>query len=255
MLRGAVERGHSIGRATKLNSAELEEIGTDFEGLVTARQEPPAAPAASSFDRSSMLDAVTRFDNIALGAALGRAAALLRPSEFVLNVALPLVAEVTERCRDGSDGQAERHLASAVVRNVLGSLLHRHEGGTGARLLFASLDGHHDEVPVLAAAVLAASGGLDSVYLGVDVSADDVVRAASRAVVDVVVVGVGDRTPREPAVRNVSAIARGLSPDIEVWAEGPAAGSIAGRIGARVRAIEAFSDLSAHLIRVGARLA
>jgi hypothetical protein len=254
LLRRAVERGQPIGRAAKLNDVELEELCASLGPIEQPAHEPETPPAANGFERAAMLDAVSRFDQTALGTALGRAAALMRPSQFVSDVALPLLADVTERCRAEGKSSAERHLASSTVRNILGLLLHRHAGGPGARLLFASLAENPGELGALAAAVLASSGGLDAVYLGAGVSAADIVDAATCAEADVVVVGTSERLTPELASRQVTAIVRGLSVDVEVWVEGAGAGSIAGRIGTRVEAVETPGDLLSNLTRVGARL-
>jgi MerR family transcriptional regulator, light-induced transcriptional regulator len=255
LLRRAVERGHTIGRASKLQNVELEALCASLEPIAATAVQPAPPGAIPGDDRAAMLDAAVRFDQAALVTALGRAAALLKPSQFVSEVALPFLNDVNERTRLERKDKSAGRLAASVVRNILGMLLHQHAGGGGARVLFASLEGVTDELGALIAALLAASGGLDAVYLGTGVPAGDVVTAATLAEADVVVVNVGEPTSPDVAIRELTTLVRGLSPDIEIWVKGGDAHAIAARIGARVEAVETLSDLTSQLIRIGARIA
>lgn len=248
LLRDALERGHAIGRATRLTNIELEEIN------VPGAHEKAATSAGSDFNRDAMAEALSRFDQPALRMLLGRAAVLLSPAQFVSDVALPLLNEVGARVRHEGAGAADAHLAESAIRFVLGSMLHQYAGGGGARVLFASLDDGRHEFGILGAAVVAAGGGLDVVYLGAGIAADDLVSAARRSEADVLVVGVNDTVIRDRAVRELSSVVRGLSPDVEIWVHGAAGESIASQVGARVQNLETFGELAAHLTRVGARL-
>ncbi len=251
LLRNALERGHAIGRATRLTNIELEEMSARVE---PGAHEKAASSAGSDFNRDAMAEALSRFDQPALRMVLGRAAVLLSPAQFVSDVALPLLNEVSARVGHEGAGGADAHLAASAVRFVLGSMLHHYAGGGGARVLFASLDDGRHEFGILGAAVVAAGGGLDVVYLGAGIAADDLVSAARRSEADVLVVGVNDTAIRDRAVRELSSVVRGLSPDVEIWVHGAASGSIAAQVGARVQNLETFGELAAHLTRVGARL-
>ena len=86
---------------------------------------------------------------------------------------------------------AQEHLLSGAVRNLLGAMVRLYsKEDVPRRLLFATPSGERHEFGILAAAMLAAAGGLGVVYIGADVPARLIVDSAARSGVDVVVLGV-----------------------------------------------------------------
>ena len=76
----------------------------------------------------------------------------------------------------------------AAVRNLLGSVLRLQAPATVPGRIVVATNGP-DEIDVLGAAVLAASGGLDVVYLGAGSTADDLLAATISSDADVVALG------------------------------------------------------------------
>ena len=251
LLKEAVGAGHAIGRAAGLTNAQLE-------ALVATHAHPSEPPrhteATAEFDLTMLSRALMRFDVATIEAFIGRAAALLPAPELLRQVVVPALKETGDAWCDKRTTVAHEHLLSTVVRNVLGSLLrlHPHAQAPG-RLLFATPSGERHELGTLGAATLAASGGLDAVFLGAELPAADVIAAASAADADVVVLGVTAAAAADDIRQEVIAIAHGLQADTELWLGGPSAGRIAPDLGARVLVVDSYEALQSQLTRVGAR--
>jgi len=252
LLKETVDAGHAIGRVAGLSTADLEALVATH--AKNAPRAPRPADVAADVDLATLSNALKRFDAAAIEATIGRAAAMLTPPELLRQVVVPALKEVGDAWHDKRATVAHEHLLSTVVRNVLGSLLrlHRHAEAP-VRLLFATPSGEPHELGTLAAAMLAASGGLDAVFLGAEVPVADMIAAAAAAEADVVVLGVTAAEAPDAIGRDVTAIAHGLQPDTELWFGGPWAGRIAHGLGARVLVVESYDLLQEHLARIGAR--
>ena len=248
LLREAVARGHSIGRIARLDEAQLTRLGT-LDGSLAASAERRAVHEPDSsyaFDLAPLMDAATRFDASALDAALGRAAVMLTPLDLLREVVAPLLDQAVGTHDESRTKLAPgpAHLVRSAVRNLLGSLLRVQTRATvPGRLLFATAAGERDELDALGAAVLAASGGLDVIYLGAEVTADDLLAATASSEADVVALGArgGDE---------IAAIARTLSRDVELWLVGRGADRVSESIGPRALAIGDYNALNGHLNRL-----
>jgi DNA-binding transcriptional MerR regulator/methylmalonyl-CoA mutase cobalamin-binding subunit len=248
LLQQAVARGHAIGRAVALSNADLRRI---------VESERPTAPAPRSappaIDTAHLVAALERMDGAAAEAELGRLAALLPPIELIRDIVMPVLAAIGEKWHDSPAGIAQEHLASGIVRNVLGSLMRSYGRRTApARMVFATPSGERHEFGALGAAALAASGGLAVIYLGPDLPADAIVEGATSVEADVVVCGIlagADAATRAEA----AALARMLPRDVELWFGGSGAKDAAAAAGARVVALDGFDALEQHLTRLGGR--
>jgi DNA-binding transcriptional MerR regulator/methylmalonyl-CoA mutase cobalamin-binding subunit len=248
LLQQAVARGHAIGRAVALSNADLRRIVESERPTAAA---PPSAPRA--IDTRRLVADLERMDGAAVEAHLGRLAALLPPLELVRDVIMPVLAAVGEKWHDSAAGIAQEHLASGIVRNVLGAMVRSYARRTApARIVFATPSGERHEFGALGAAALAASGGLAVIYLGPDLPADAIVESATSAEADVVVCGILAGTDAGTRAE-AAALARRLPRDIELWFGGSGAKDAAAAAGARVLALDGFDALEQHLTRLGGR--
>jgi DNA-binding transcriptional MerR regulator len=234
LLRDAVARGHAIGRIARLDDRQLTRLGKTDGQLSSA---PPDARSivGQAYDVEPLLALAARFDAAGLDAGLGRAAAVLDPRDLLRDVIGPL--------RDGG------HLTRAAARNLLGAMLRLRAPSTlPGRLLFAATAGESVEIDLLCAALVAARGGLDVIYLGSGVTLEDLLEAATRSEADVVLVGVDDKG--EFAADAAAALSR----DVELWLVGPGAPRTIESIGSRALDVAQSTLLDAQLARLGARL-
>ena len=251
-LRDAVAAGHAIGRVASMSD---EQLSTMTLAAPEAAETPAGrVSSAAAVDTTTIIDALERFDGAAVETELARAAALLRPSELLRDVLVPVLTEAGERWHNGRGRIAHEHMLSASVRNVLGSLLRVHQkAGVPDTFLFATPAGERHEFGTLGAAMMAASGGLGVIYLGPDLPADDIVAVTKVAPIEVVVLGVSDVADTERVETEVDRIGRQLGADVELWLGGRAAERLAERLGGRAVALPSYEQLEQHLVRFGAR--
>jgi DNA-binding transcriptional MerR regulator/methylmalonyl-CoA mutase cobalamin-binding subunit len=248
LLRSLVGRGHPIGRLAALAEKDLLRLQTE-----SGPTEAGEAAKGAGIDR--LLGALERFDAAGAERELRRLAVLLPPWLLVRQVALPLLRHVGEQWSGGRLSIAQEHLVSAMLRSLLGSMLGVHASGEPRiTLLFATSSGERHEFGILAAAMLAAGGGLGVVYLGPDLPADEIAAAARRTSARVVVLGVVGAGGAAEASRAVGRLARELPPGVELWVGGPRQAEVeaaAARAGASF--VADFDALEERLVRLGAR--
>lgn len=249
LLREVVEKGHAIGQVASLADEQLEEL---------AMAEPAAIdelPARSNLDLGSLYAAITRYDAAAVDRDLARYAALLSPRDLIHHIVQPMLQWIGHQWEVGNLSIAQEHVASTSLRNLLGTLARIYAPTRAVRsILFATPTGERHEFGILSAAMLAAGGGLGTVYLGVDVPAEEIVRAAKATSVDAVVLGVVVPTDEAMTIDSVRRVREGLPDGVELYAGGcppRECGDALEAAGARY--LESFGDLERELQRLGAR--
>jgi DNA-binding transcriptional MerR regulator/methylmalonyl-CoA mutase cobalamin-binding subunit len=213
-LRAATEAGHRIGDLAALDDEALERL------VARAATAAPAAPAAPGLE--PLLAALDRLDASGLERELAVQFAALGPGAFARLVAAPLLREVGDRWEDGRSSIASEHLATALVRSLLGAALRAPARRDGApRLLFATPGDERHELGLLVAAIAALGAGADVTYLGPDLPAEEVAEAARRigaaaVALSAVALAAG------PVRHYLDELRRRLPGSVSVWVGGPA---------------------------------
>ncbi len=212
-LNQLVERGHAIGGIAALTDEELDAL---LAKPATTDERRPAAPTGLL---QPVMAAIDTFDAAKAGDELTRLAAVLAPKDFVYQVVLPLMQEVGTRWHDGRINVAQEHLVSQMLRTLLGSLMRLFRPSTPARrMVVATPAGETHEFGVLAASMLAAISGIDVVYLGADLPADETGRAARLVSAPVVLYGITVVTGC--TLDEVKAVARAMPEKATLWLGG-----------------------------------
>ena len=182
LLRQATLTGRSIGQVAGLKTAALRALMAEdvaalpvapavFEGQTNGTS--PTACLADALEAAEQLDAQ------GLQRTLNRAAAGFSRPVLIDQVVVPLMHKIGDRWRDGSLRVAHEHLASAVVRTLLGGMeMGSQTSGSASRLIVATPSGQLHEIGALIVAVTAASEGWQVTYLGPNLPADEIVGAA-----------------------------------------------------------------------------
>ncbi|BDG10490.1 HTH-type transcriptional repressor CarH [Anaeromyxobacter paludicola] len=215
LLRMLVERGHSIGRLSRLDERALSDLATSSGAAAVA----PPAPERPGSGWRTVADAVERFDAAAADRELRRVAAIYRPRELVHEVMLPLMRWVGDAWYAGRLTVAQEHLTSALLHGVAGTLVGAARE-TPVRLLFATPPGERHELGLLAAAALAAAGGLAPVYLGAELPAAEVAAAAARSGARAAVVAATGVADPALAIAEIGELRRLLPGGVEVLTGG-----------------------------------
>lgn len=232
LLASLVAGGHSIGAIAGKSDAALRR-------LVPARVADVPAAAATKIDLDALCRAMQHYDLEAIDAQLNRYAMLLPPAELIFGVVLPLLREAGVRWEKGTMSPSHEHLASGIVRGVLGGLLRSLPRTAGApRMIFTTPSGERHELGLLCAAVLAAAAGYAPAYLGPDLPAADIAQAARKAEASVLVLA---GTARGVDYRELRALGR-LPDRIAVWVGGKRADDLRGAVGRRARVVGTIAD-------------
>jgi methylmalonyl-CoA mutase cobalamin-binding subunit len=251
LLRGAVDRGHSIGRLAPLGNDALRDLVAPIEdGTGTGAE----VPRPTSIDTTALDVALRSFDAGGVDREIVRFAAVLRPLDLLEEVLMPLLVKVGDDWHRGRVTVAHEHLVSAAIRNTLGAFLRLPaRPDPPARLVFATLSGDRHEIGTLGAAMFAAASGLGVTYLGPDLPARDIVRSVTPAGARVLVLGLTPGSAEKAAERQLRVIVRDLPRDVELWIGGPGAARYASIVSAQGFVFHDYASYQQELVRVGGR--
>ncbi len=234
LLKAAVDAGHRIGEVVGLEDEEL------------ARRAHPKASAADDPIRHA-LAAIARFDAAEAQRLLALQLSALGPTHFATQVAAPLVREVGERWADGTLSIAGEHLASGVLRAMLGSALQPGAAALiGPRIVFATPAGERHELGLQMAALTAMGAGAAPIYLGADLPDAELLLAVERTKAAALALSL---VSCDGAARSLAALRAKLPSEVQLWIGGARAASLP-PIGG-VECIPSLEALEARVVRLG----
>jgi DNA-binding transcriptional MerR regulator/methylmalonyl-CoA mutase cobalamin-binding subunit len=172
-LRRLTEQGHAIGRIALLPLPELLRLEDEAPADALEAASADAAEAATA-----ALEATRHLDDLELQAVLERAAITLGVPVFLDEVVTPLLKRIGEGWSQHSVSVAQEHMASVIIRRVLGWLMRVYEVRNGApRVVVVTPPHYAHELGALMAAASAAAQGWSVTYLGPDLPVADLVSA------------------------------------------------------------------------------
>lgn len=211
LLARVVAAGHGIGEVARLSDAELR--------ARIPKAEPGTRPALDP-----ALEAIQRLDAPEAERLISLQLSALGPVRFAREFALPLLEEIGRGWTESRLCVASEHLASAILRSLLGTSL-RANGAGGPSVVFAAPSGEHHELGVLIAAVTAQAAGARAVYLGPDLPLDELVDAVATIGAKALVLGL-TVTPAGRAAELLRELRERLPAEVELWAGGATAASL-----------------------------
>lgn len=185
LLKQAVDAGRAIGSIADLSTSELNEIIAEDREARAARDRADRI-AAASVDLSVARDAVRRMDASTLDRELRRLTMKLGAERFLDDALSPLLASIGQEWRDGKLRPAQEHVATAVIRQILGWLLERSRVESGRRAVIGMLSGENHDLGGLLAATSAALAEWEVLFLGEDLPPAEIAAAAEAMPADVV---------------------------------------------------------------------
>jgi DNA-binding transcriptional MerR regulator len=230
LVKAAVDAGHRVGQVANLDLAELRE-----------RAAPPSAsvPSAGRFDE--IFSALGRLDSVETQRLLSLQLSALGPVRFAREFACPLVREIGERWASGRLGVPAEHLATGVLRSMLGSALQPSAASRlGPRIVFATPTGERHELGLQTAALTALGAGASPIYLGAELPVEDLVEATETTGASVLALSLVT-IPAAQAARIVNALRGGLSDAVRIWLGGSRASEL--ELPDAVERIESLEEL------------
>lgn len=213
-LRSAVQAGHSISEVANATEGELERRLELSPVLPT----PPLDP---------ILDAIEQLDAPATERLLSGLLAVLGPTRFVRTVATPLLHTIGARWEAGQLCIASEHMASSILRNLLGTSLRPTSAALHSPpILFTTLPGEAHELGSLMAAVSTADAGGHPVFVGGNLPVGEIVNAAEAMGATAVAVGICHVNGNDPEIA-LEALRAALPLRVELWVGGPGSQALA----------------------------
>ncbi|HEY9898360.1 MAG TPA: MerR family transcriptional regulator [Pantanalinema sp.] len=214
LLKQATGAGHAIGRIATLADADLASLVTP---VAPARAHDQGLPA------QRIIAAIERLDYTAADEALGQAAVVIPAAQLIREVVLPVLEHVGARWSQYPLGIAAEHLATSLLRSLLGALLRtRHIDRLHAPVLLGTLPGEPHEMGLLVAALTIASCGVPVCYLGPNLPASGLALAAKQIGAFAVGISVVN-SPDEAQLSELDRLASELAPGTALWLGGQGA--------------------------------
>lgn len=204
LIARATLAGRRLSQTATLSPEELAEVVRQEERATAQPSDDASAPARLALEHlRACLDALARFDAMALDAAMRRATVALSAETFLDAIVVRLRQHVAEGVHRGTLRPSQQHLAQAVLRRALDRVTETaSHPSAGPDLIVATPPGQTQELGALLTAAAAAAEGWRVVYLGPGLSAEDIAEAADRTRARAVALSLGaapaDRiVPRE----------------------------------------------------------
>jgi methanogenic corrinoid protein MtbC1 len=232
-IRDLVRLGHAVstiaGMPLKTLRTRLAEAAGDF---------PAASDTGHEQMRAQFLASLEQDDWWSLEQMLNQWAIALPPRELVLHVLAPVIEEVGARWFKRQLSIGQEHLATALIRTLLGNLLRQQIPHVGAPMaVAATTSGERHELGLLMASLLVALQGWRVHYLGPDIPMAEVVRAVEDTGAATVLLSLVSDTAEH--VAQLASLRASLPERVEVWAGGRVAVTCAAQVpGIRAMTLE-----------------
>jgi methanogenic corrinoid protein MtbC1 len=251
LLKRVVASGRSIGRIARLSDQEL----LDLVEPAAVRDHGAPQQLRATFDMSvhdcyrACADAVDRLDPSSLEESLHRCSIIHGHMIVIEELIDPLMRDIGKQWSCGKIRVLHEHMASAVIRTYLGNIMSSLDVSDSApHVVSTTPAGEPHEIGALTAAVAAAMEGWKAIYLGPNLPAEDIIRAADLSHVLAVMLSVTMVPEQSRILSEIRKLRAYLKPDVAVL--------IGGRIPDRqqklierpgVRLIESLGELRTQL--------
>lgn len=256
LLQQAVQGGRRIGDVASLERAELEAIvEEDRRETTRAFGGDLGVIEGSAGILSACLDAAERSDVEQLRHSLDRALLGLSAVEAVQEVVSPLMRRLGDMWAQGQVDPAHEHLATVIVRQVLvDAALSIGPANGHQRIVIATPAGQVHEIGALGAALCAAGEGWGVTYLGPNLPASAIARAARDRGARMVALSIVHPDDDPDLVPQIEELSRALDENVVLAVGGRAATKHADRFrGAGAIVMNNFADLRDALHQANGR--
>jgi len=210
LVKSAVDAGHRVGDVARL----------DRDDLVRIAATAPPSPVSSTDPCDAILEALKRLDAEESERLIALQLAALGPDRFARQLATPLLERIGDAWALGELCVAAEHLATSVLRSLLGASLRPRTGASsGTPIVFATLPGERHEMGLLIAALTASAAGGRVVYLGPDLPVDELAKAVETVGAGAVALSMVAQD-RDEALGHLAALRAALPAEVELWVGG-----------------------------------
>lgn len=249
LLHAVTSAGRSIGHVARLSTEALSRMAQE-DAAARAQRVGARVSRVDGDQRSQAEELVehalrltSRLEAAELEHLLRRAAGRLGVTEFIEDVASPLLRRIGDDWHDGRMTIAHEHLASATIHDIVAEAMRAlGQGSAEATVLVATPAGERHAIGAALVGAAVAAEGWRVLYLGADLPAKEISAAALATDARVVAVSLVYVPEPEQTLGELRTLRALLPASVLLLAGGGGATSIAG-------------DLEKAGIRVGASLA
>ncbi len=263
LLRRATSGGRRISQVAGLGDDELGRLVEQDEAAAAeaprpaGRKDAGAATGSAGEILAEALDAVRRLEPERLELILSRAQVDLTIPALVDQVLAPLAEAIGDEWRRGELRISQEHLATAVVRAVLGMHMRAHASSSvDPTVIVTTPQGQNHELGALMAAVTATAEGWRVVYLGPDLPATEIAAAVKQSGASCVALSIVYPVDDPRLHDELVALRRLLGGGIPILVGGRAAAAYGSTLTSiDARPADSFADMRRELqsIRIGSR--
>jgi DNA-binding transcriptional MerR regulator len=238
LVKAAVDAGHRIGQVALMDDAELQRCAQNLPANTQSQPQIEELMRAIEGLEAAETQRLLSLQLSALGAV-----------RFARQIARPLVHEIGARWERGELAIAAEHMASSILRSMFGAALQPSAASQlGPRILFATPAGEPHELGLQMAALTAIGAGADTVYVGPDLPADELVAAVRRC--EAIGVALSLVTlPTPDAERYLASAREALPGEIHIWIGGHGAAEIELRPG--IERIDGLDEFERRISLLG----
>jgi DNA-binding transcriptional MerR regulator/methylmalonyl-CoA mutase cobalamin-binding subunit len=192
LLRQATLAGETISQIANLSREELARLVASSPDLDTMADPPPIIDDNQvEYHLNQAVEMIRNLDSANLEARLLRASVVLGQQVFLEKVLQPLLVKTGDLWSDGSLKVAHEHLASAVIRSLLGSMsVTMRSEDSGPLILTTTPISQLHEFGALMVSVIASSIGWRTMYLGPNLPAEDIAAAVAKGQASAVAISI-----------------------------------------------------------------
>jgi DNA-binding transcriptional MerR regulator/methylmalonyl-CoA mutase cobalamin-binding subunit len=174
LLNEAVHKGHNIGGIAKLSISDLKSILSQNQIADTSSIQEELPTNIDTMLNTS-IEAVKAYDGKHLETILLKASSKLSQPQLIEDFVVPLIYKIGDLWHDGDIRVAHEHLASAVIRSFLASLIEQHRPDENAPVIISATPrGQDHEIGAMIVGVIAAPLGWKVIYLGPNLPVEEI---------------------------------------------------------------------------------
>lgn len=213
LLANLTRRGHAISKVSALDSEQLQKLLNSSDEKAFEQ----------SFFTDQIVEALTEYRIDRCEQLLKRGLIASEPLAYIRDILAPTLNYVGQLWHEEKLNVAQEHMFSACVKRILLSMVNIRHSLSGNRpgILFATPSGEPHEFGILMCCLLAAEQDFNCYYLGADVPADDMMDAARKLKVDVIVLSLLKCPPEAATLDELNKIVAGRDAEkVAVWLGG-----------------------------------
>jgi DNA-binding transcriptional MerR regulator/methylmalonyl-CoA mutase cobalamin-binding subunit len=183
-IKKALAEGMKIGELSNMTTSEIRQIANKSQDII---QE---SAAYSEENLTTSFAFINNYDMRGFKDFLGHQKILLPKFEYISKTLIPLLIEIGDKWADGKIRISQEHFATAIIRDELSSLVETHDNPNLPTVICCTLKGQQHDLIALAIAAILSMNGLQTVFLGANVPAEEIIATALKTKATAVVISI-----------------------------------------------------------------